>query len=181
MKPPKTRQVPSVRTAICPRDKNPRLPLGPENFDGCQLERSPMTLPEPSHTFIQHTGVGLLPPATTSGHPSKSESRNRQPCRKDRLTCNVGGFRVPRGTILLVNAWDIQNDPRTWDDPEKFVPERFEGLDEGKNDFKYFPFGWGRRGCPGENMAKQMVGLALGSLIQCFEWENVGDIDMTEG
>ncbi|XP_011100321.1 cytochrome P450 81D1-like [Sesamum indicum] len=96
-------------------------------------------------------------------------------------TCIVGGFHVPRGTILLVNAWDIQNDPRTWDDPEKFVPERFEGLEEGKNDFKYLPFGWGRRGCPGENMAKQMVGLALGSLIQCFEWESIGEIDMSEG
>ncbi|KAL3645410.1 hypothetical protein CASFOL_010590 [Castilleja foliolosa] len=95
--------------------------------------------------------------------------------------CTIGGFRVPRGTILLVNAWDIQNDPRNWDDPEKFVPERFEDFEGGKNEFKYFPFGRGRRACPGEKLAMHMVGLALGCLIQCFEWEKVGEIDMKEG
>ncbi|KAI3457260.1 hypothetical protein Pfo_013923 [Paulownia fortunei] len=66
-------------------------------------------------------------------------------------------------------------------DPEKFMPERFEGLEGGKNDFKFVPFGRGRRACPGENLAMHMVGLALGSLIQCFEWEKVGEIDMREG
>lgn len=88
--------------------------------------------------------------------------------------CSVGGFRVPRGTILLVNAWDIQNNPQTWKDPEKFMPERFEGLEGGKNGLKFVPFGWGRRACPGEKLAMHMVGLALGSLIQCFEWEKNG-------
>ncbi|KAK6134874.1 hypothetical protein DH2020_031358 [Rehmannia glutinosa] len=95
--------------------------------------------------------------------------------------CIVGGFRVPHGTMLLVNAWDIQNNPQYWNDPEKFKPERFEGLEGGKNEFNFFPFGRGRRGCPGENLAMHMVGLALGSLIQCFEWEKVGEIDMREG
>ncbi|KAK6157250.1 hypothetical protein DH2020_011498 [Rehmannia glutinosa] len=95
--------------------------------------------------------------------------------------CIVGGFRVPHGTMLLVNAWDIQNNPQYWNDPEKFKPERFEVLEGGKNEFKFFPFGRGRRGCPGENLAMHMVGLALGSLIQCFEWEKVGEIDMREG
>lgn len=89
--------------------------------------------------------------------------------------CTVGGYRVPRGTLLLVNIWAIQNDPELWDDPTKFKPERFvdfQGKKEGA--FLLMPFGYGRRRCPGENMAMRVVGLALATLIQCFEWTRIG-------
>lgn len=96
--------------------------------------------------------------------------------------CTVGGYRVPAGTVLLVNVWEIHHSPKIWPDPEAFRPERFEGLD-GKKDlgFKFFPFGSGRRACPAENLAMSNIGLGLGSLIQCFDWEKVGEIDMNEG
>ncbi|XWS25551.1 hypothetical protein CRYUN_Cryun27aG0077700 [Craigia yunnanensis] len=97
--------------------------------------------------------------------------------------CEVGGYRIPRGTMLLVNAWAIHNDPNNWGEPTKFKPERFEGLEGSKVAFKLMPFGSGRRSCPGEGLAMRMVGLTLGSLIQCFEWERIGKamVDMTEG
>ncbi|KAL0313630.1 UNVERIFIED_CONTAM: cytochrome [Sesamum radiatum] len=97
--------------------------------------------------------------------------------------CTVGAYRVPAGTILLVNAWAIHNDPKNWEDTREFKPERFEGLEGNRDGFKLMPFGSGRRGCPGEALAVRMVGFGLGSLIQCFDWERNGKelIDMTEG
>lgn len=97
--------------------------------------------------------------------------------------CTVGGYRVPRRTMLLVNIWAIQNDPKLWEDAEEFRPERFQDLQGGRDGFRFWPFGAGRRGCPGEALAMRMVGLALGLLIQCFEWERTGDelVDMTGG
>ncbi|XP_044478702.1 cytochrome P450 81Q32-like [Mangifera indica] len=97
--------------------------------------------------------------------------------------CKVGGYRIPRGTMLLVNLWAIQRDPTIWEDPTKFRPERFEGFEGVRDGFKLMPFGVGRRSCRGEGLALRMVGLALGSLIQCFDWErpNKDMVDMTEG
>ncbi|GMP95379.1 hypothetical protein CsSME_00044454 [Camellia sinensis var. sinensis] len=63
--------------------------------------------------------------------------------------CIVGGFEVPRGTTLLENASGLHRDPKVWEEPDKFKPERFEGEREG---FKFVPFGIGRRACPGANM-----------------------------
>ncbi|KAL1546910.1 cytochrome P450 81Q32-like [Salvia divinorum] len=98
-------------------------------------------------------------------------------------SCTVGGYRVPSRTMLLVNMWAIQRDPKMWEDPMKFKPERFidlEGNREGS--FAMMPFGYGRRGCPGESMALRVVGLVLASLIQCFEWVRLDRemVDMAE-
>lgn len=95
--------------------------------------------------------------------------------------CRVGGYDLPSGTMLLVNAWEIHRDPQVWDDPTSFKPERFEGVQVEPS--KLMPFGMGRRSCPGAGLAQRVVGVALGSLIQCFEWQRVGPkkVDLAEG
>ncbi|GAV84046.1 p450 domain-containing protein, partial [Cephalotus follicularis] len=97
--------------------------------------------------------------------------------------CMVGGFRVPRGTMVFVNIWAIQNDPKIWEEPSNFRPERFEGSEGVRDGFNSMPFGFGRRSCPGEGLARRMIGLALGSLLQCFEWSRISEefVDLTEG
>ncbi|KAJ4914122.1 hypothetical protein Rs2_08743 [Raphanus sativus] len=98
--------------------------------------------------------------------------------------CVIGGFDIPRDTIVLVNLWAIHRDPSVWDDPTSFKPERFERRDQlGQYSSKMMPFGLGRRVCPGLGLANRVVGLVLGSMVQCFEWESGsgGPVDMTEG
>lgn len=101
--------------------------------------------------------------------------------RESSADCRVGGYDIPRRTILLVNAWAIHRDPDVWDEPTRFKPERFEGREVETQ--KLMPFGMGRRACPGAGLGQRMVGLGLGSFIQCFEWERVGlgEIDFAEG
>ena len=96
--------------------------------------------------------------------------------------CTIGGFEVPHDTILMVNAWSIHRDPKIWDDPTSFKPERFENGEEVEG-HKLMPFGMGRRACPGSGLAQRVVGLGLGSLIQCYEWKRVSEkkVDLTEG
>lgn len=85
--------------------------------------------------------------------------------------------------MLLVNMWAIQNDNKTWEEPNEFKPERFFDIKGQRDGFRLMPFGYGRRGCPGENLAMHVASLALGSLVQCFEWERISEelVDMTGG
>ncbi|XP_076948638.1 cytochrome P450 81F1-like [Bidens hawaiensis] len=94
--------------------------------------------------------------------------------------CKVRGYAVPKDTLLMVNAWAIHNDPNTWKEPEKFNPERFKGNSDEHDEFKFMTFGYGKRSCPGKDMAVRVISMALGSLIHCFNWEKVAKVDMTE-
>ncbi|XP_050206448.1 cytochrome P450 81Q32-like [Mercurialis annua] len=99
--------------------------------------------------------------------------------------CIIGGYNIPKKTIVLINAWAIHRDPTIWDDPSSFRPERFEA-DHKRGDhdtYSFIPFGTGRRACPGVGLAQRIVGLTIGSLIQCFEWKRVDEklVDMSEG
>ncbi|KAL6526136.1 hypothetical protein OROMI_029776 [Orobanche minor] len=87
--------------------------------------------------------------------------------RESSADCKVGGYDVPCGSILMINAWAIHSDPKVWDEPTRFKPERFEGRDVETQMF--LPFGMGRRAYPGAGLGQRMVGLVLGSLIQCFD------------
>ncbi|XP_055995738.1 steroid 17-alpha-hydroxylase/17,20 lyase-like [Ostrea edulis] len=84
---------------------------------------------------------------------------------------NVGGYDVPKGTVVLINHYALHQDTNYWKDPEKFNPLRY--LDEnGKMDPKkldsWLPFSAGRRVCLGESVAKPEILMMCVHLLQRF-------------
>ncbi|KAJ4827822.1 hypothetical protein Tsubulata_017133, partial [Turnera subulata] len=87
--------------------------------------------------------------------------------------CKIGGYDVFPGTQLLINAYAIGRDPKHWDNPELFYPERFDNLETDYKGSHYVlvPFGAGRRICPGLAMGASGVKHALANLLYGFDYE----------
>lgn len=85
----------------------------------------------------------------------------------------LGGFDIPAESKILVNAWWLANNPAHWKKPEEFRPERFleedANVEANGNDFRYLPFGVGRRSCPGIILALPILSITIGRLVQNFE------------
>jgi trans-cinnamate 4-monooxygenase len=102
----------------------------------------------------------------------------------------LGGYAIPKGSKVVVNAWWLANNPELWDNPEEFRPERFMGEEKdvdatvgGKADFRFLPFGVGRRSCPGIILALPILALVVGKLVRSFEMvppPGVHKIDVSE-
>ncbi|KAM7497499.1 hypothetical protein LguiA_021913 [Lonicera macranthoides] len=100
---------------------------------------------------------------------------------------NLMGYHIPKNTQVFVNVWAIGRDPKSWDDPLSFKPERFLGskIDFRGQHFEFIPFGAGRRICPALRLANRTLALVLGSLLHEFDWEldsqvAIEEIDMKE-
>ncbi|XP_008810838.1 trans-cinnamate 4-monooxygenase-like [Phoenix dactylifera] len=85
----------------------------------------------------------------------------------------LGGYDIPAESKILVNAWWLANNPDNWKNPDEFRPERFLAeeakVEANGNDFRYLPFGVGRRSCPGIILALPILGITIGRLVQNFE------------
>ncbi|ONI13488.1 hypothetical protein PRUPE_4G225200 [Prunus persica] len=89
----------------------------------------------------------------------------------------INGYDIKANTQVIVNAWQIGRDPKSYNKPEVFEPERFldSAIDYKGNYFHYIPFGAGRRVCPGIQFAMAVQEIALANLVHKGE-----DLDMTE-
>jgi cytochrome P450 len=85
--------------------------------------------------------------------------------------CELGGYHVPAGTTVFMSQWVMHRDPRFFEEPESFRPERWtEELARRLPRFAYFPFGGGPRRCIGDTFAQMEATLVLATLAQRFRF-----------
>jgi cytochrome P450 len=84
--------------------------------------------------------------------------------------CVMNGYEVPAGTTVFLIQWVTHRDPRWFEDPEKFYPERWDNdLIHKIPRFAYFPFSGGPRLCIGNNFGMMEMILMLSYLVQTFK------------
>jgi len=79
----------------------------------------------------------------------------------------IGGYDVPRGSLVTVNTYAMHRDRRFFEDPERFDPERFgPGWEERIDRYAFLPFGGGPRVCIGNGFAMMEARLLLATIAQ---------------
>ncbi|GMJ04372.1 cytochrome P450, family 87, subfamily A, polypeptide 6 [Hibiscus trionum] len=100
----------------------------------------------------------------------------------------LNGYLIPRDGSVNFMIGDMGMDPKVWEDPMSFTPERFlsrdlnkdgEGFDiTGSKEIKMMPFGAGRRICPGYALAILHLEYFVANLVWSFEWKPRGEYDV---
>ncbi|KAJ4952567.1 hypothetical protein NE237_029399 [Protea cynaroides] len=93
--------------------------------------------------------------------------------RRPKADVELGGYKILRGTELLVPIIAVHHDPALWGhDATEFNPARFsEGVVRAANHpMAFIPFGLGARRCIGQNLAILQVKLAIAILLQRFSF-----------
>jgi cytochrome P450 len=108
---------------------------------------------------VLQESMRLYPPAWITGRRAEADDE-------------VCGYRIAKGTQVLVSLWATHRHPKFWDDPEAFDPDRFTpARSEGRAPFAYFPFGGGPRVCIGNTFAMMEAQLILAMVSQRYRLE----------
>jgi cytochrome P450 len=79
----------------------------------------------------------------------------------------VGDYVIPPGGIVILSQYVMHRDPRFFDDPEAFEPDRWRPDERATRPrYAYFPFGGGPRVCIGEGFAETEGVLVLATVAQ---------------
>jgi cytochrome P450 len=77
----------------------------------------------------------------------------------------IAGYAFPARTLVFMSQYVVHRDPRWYDEPERFLPERWlPDAAAARPRFSYFPFGAGTRVCIGEQFAWMEGALALATI-----------------
>ncbi|MCO8126725.1 cytochrome P450 [Acidimicrobiia bacterium EGI L10123] len=112
---------------------------------------------------------------TTRLHPAGVVSP-----RQAVVDLEIGGHRIPAGTLVLWSAHLAGRDPSAWDDPLRFDPERFVDLPPERRalaDAAWVPFGRGARNCIGFALAQMELTLIASRLAQRLDVEPTAEVE----
>ncbi|KAL4379627.1 hypothetical protein GQ457_02G005130 [Hibiscus cannabinus] len=103
----------------------------------------------------------------------------------------VGDYFIPKGSYVVLSREGLGRNPKVWDDPFEFKPERhLQDCKEGEEvvltepELRFVSFSRGRRGCPGVVLGSSMTTMLFARLLQGFHWSipsNQGAIDLSQG
>jgi cytochrome P450 len=99
----------------------------------------------------------LWPPAWITTREAMSDVRLRD-------------YTVPAGTTLALSPWVTQRDPRWYDEPTTYAPERWL-TSEDRPRYAYFPFGGGERSCIGTSLAMRELQITAARLLSSVDLE----------
>jgi len=90
--------------------------------------------------------------------------------------CEIGGYRVPAKTQVFMFQWTTQRDPRFFEEPDEFYPDRWtEEFMNTLPKYAYFPFGGGPRICIGNTFAMMEIILVLATIGQKLRFSLASD------
>jgi phenylalanine N-monooxygenase len=85
----------------------------------------------------------------------------------------VAGYFIPKGSHVLLSRYGLGRNPRVWEDPLKFKPERHmikKEVNLTENELCFISFSTGRRGCMGVQLGTSVNVMLLARLLQGFSW-----------
>jgi cytochrome P450 len=91
----------------------------------------------------------------------------------------IGGYHVPKGSLVFLIPFVVHRRPKLWPDPDRFDPDRFAPEHESARPrFAYIPFGGGPRGCIGNQFAMVEAQLIVAAIAQRYRLELLPDQDI---
>ena len=89
---------------------------------------------------------------------------------------SLGLFKIKKDTLIGVSFYELHRNPKYWNDPDEFIPERFLG-EQRKESMKYFyPFGAGPRMCIGTGFAIYEMCLTISQIIKMYFIKSNDDV-----
>lgn len=124
----------------------------------------------PNLTHTEHAVIEIMrlyPPAWSIGREAAEDAQ-------------IGPYRIPKGTTVFMSPWVTHRDPRYFEDPAAFRPERWAGdFRRRLPRFAYYPFGGGPRICIGNRFAMMEAMLLVATIARHFNVERMMERPVT--